>query len=114
MEIAILSRNENLYSTQRLCKAARQLGHKVTVIDYLRCYMNISSEDPNIHYKGKRLHNFDAIIPRIGSKRTFYGTAIVRQFETCGPAKMCSQNFCKSIQVYKSSSSSSVLNGFLF
>lgn len=84
MEIAILSRNENLYSTNRLCEAARNLGHKVTVIDYLRCYMNISSEDPNIHYKGKRLHNFDAIIPRIGSKRTFYGTAIVRQFETCG------------------------------
>lgn len=84
MRIAILSRNEDLYSTRRLREAAASRGHDVDVIDYLDCYMNITSKRPTIHYKGQTLSEFDAIIPRIGAKRTFYGAAIVRQFETMG------------------------------
>ena len=84
MKIAILSRNEKLYSTRRLKEAAAERGHDVEVIDFLSCYMNITSKKPSIHYKGENLSLYDAIIPRIGSKRTFYGTAIVRQFETMG------------------------------
>lgn len=88
MNIAILSRNKSLYSTRRLKEAAEQRGHEVTIIDYLRCYMNISTTNPSIHYKGEELPAYDAIIPRIGSKRTFYGTAVVRQFETVGTFSM--------------------------
>jgi ribosomal protein S6--L-glutamate ligase len=84
LKIAVLSRNNKLYSTRRLEEAARELGHDVTVIDYLKCYMNITSSSPSAHYRGECLSLFDAIIPRIGAKRTFYGTAIVRQFETFG------------------------------
>lgn len=84
MKIAILSRNRDLYSTHRLQEAAKSRGHDVKVIDYLRCYMNITAANPSIHYQGDTLEVFDAIIPRIGAKRTFYGTAIVRQFETIG------------------------------
>jgi len=84
MKIAILSRNENLYSTRRLVEAAETRGHDVKVIDYLRCYMDISAKNPSMHYAGDILEPFDAIIPRIGAKRTFYGTAILRQFETMG------------------------------
>lgn len=84
MNIAILSRNEDLYSTRRLVEAAQERGHTVSVVDYARCYMNISSENPSIHYKGIELPPYDAIIPRISPKRTFYGTAVVRQFETMG------------------------------
>ncbi|OGT50099.1 MAG: ribosomal protein S6 modification protein [Gammaproteobacteria bacterium RIFCSPHIGHO2_12_FULL_38_11] len=84
MKIAILSRNKSLYSTHRLVEAATERGHDVTVIDYLRCYMNITAEQPSIQYKGHHLANFDAIIPRIGANRTFYGAAILRQFETMG------------------------------
>jgi len=81
MKLAILSRNSKLYSTQRLVEAARARGHQVRVLDPLRCYMRI---DPNalvIHYKGKALPRFDAVIPRIGASVTFYGTAVLRQFE---------------------------------
>lgn len=81
MKIAILSQNANLYSTRRLREAGQEQGHDMRVIDYLRCYMNITSQKPTIVYKGKLLENFDAIIPRIGASRTFYGTAVVRQFE---------------------------------
>ena len=84
MKIAILSRNKKLYSTRRLIEMAKARGHDVQVIDYLRCYMNITAERPCIQYKGKELESFDAIIPRIGANRTFYGTAILRQFETMG------------------------------
>lgn len=84
MKIAILSRNKSLYSTRRLVEAAIHRGHEVEVIDYLRCYMNITAEQPSIQYKGKLLEGFDAIIPRIGANRTFYGTAILRQLETMG------------------------------
>ena len=81
MKIAILSQNANLYSTRRLREAGQKQGHDMRVIDYLRCYMNITSKKPTIVYRGKPLENFDAIIPRIGASKTFYGTAVVRQFE---------------------------------
>lgn len=84
MKIAILSRNSQLYSTQRLVEAAEKAGHEVRVIDYLRCYMNITASKPSIYYKGKLLEHVDAVIPRIGATYTFYGTAVVRQFEAMG------------------------------
>lgn len=84
MKIAILSRKADLYSTRRLREAAEIRGHDVQIVNYLRCYMNITSKKPSIHYQGETLGLFDAIIPRIGATRTFYGTAIVRQFETIG------------------------------
>jgi ribosomal protein S6--L-glutamate ligase len=81
MKIAILSRNKGLYSTRRLEEACRQRGHEVHVIDTLRCYMTIASQRPTIHYKGEQLTGYDAVIPRIGASITFFGTAVVRQFE---------------------------------
>ncbi|KAA0695110.1 30S ribosomal protein S6--L-glutamate ligase [Halopseudomonas laoshanensis] len=84
MKIAILSRNPNLYSTRRLVEAGRERGHEVRVIDTLRAYMNIASHKPSIHYKGEVLEGFDAIIPRIGASVTFYGAAVLRQFEMMG------------------------------
>ena len=84
MKIAILSRNKNLYSTRRLIEACESRGHEVQVLDVLRCYMNITSMRPSIHYKGELLENFDAVIPRIGASVTFYGTAVLRQFEMMG------------------------------
>lgn len=81
MKIAILSQNANLYSTRRLRKVGKEQGHDMRVINYLHCYMNITSNKPAIVYRGKLLENFDAIIPRIGTSETFYGTAVVRQFE---------------------------------
>ena len=84
MKIGILSRNPKLYSTNRLVEAASARGHEVHVIDTLKCYMNISSRKPSIHYRGEALEGFDAIIPRIGASITFYGTAVVRQFEMMG------------------------------
>jgi len=80
MKIGILSRNRNLYSTKRLVEAAETRGHEVRVVDYLRCYMNITSRKPKVIFAGEEL-NFDAVVPRIGASRTFYGTAVVRQFE---------------------------------
>ena len=84
MKIAILSRNPRLYSTRRLVEAAQERGHEVTVLDALRVYMNITSGKPQIHYKGETLGGFDAVIPRIGASVTFYGTAVLRQFEVMG------------------------------
>ncbi|MDH5357340.1 MAG: 30S ribosomal protein S6--L-glutamate ligase [Gammaproteobacteria bacterium] len=84
MKIAILSRNEKLYSTRRLVEASEARGHEVEVIDVLRCYMNITSMKPEVHYKGRNLAGFDAVIPRIGASVTFYGTAVLRQFEMMG------------------------------
>jgi ribosomal protein S6--L-glutamate ligase len=84
VKIAILSRKRSLYSTQRLVEAAQQRGHEVQVIDTLRCYMNITSHKPEIHYRGQNLAGFEAVIPRIGASITFYGTAVVRQFEMMG------------------------------
>jgi ribosomal protein S6--L-glutamate ligase len=84
MRIGILSRSRRLYSTQRLIEAAEQRGHVVRVINPVRCYMNIASFKPSIHYDGKAIDGIDAIIPRIGASITFYGTAVVRQFEMMG------------------------------
>ena len=84
MKIAILSRNSKLYSTRRLKAAAEDRGHEVHVLDALRCYMNIVSNRPSIHYRGDKLEGFDAVIPRIGASVTFYGAAVLRQFEMMG------------------------------
>ena len=81
MKIAILSQNKNLYSTKRLVEACISAGHEPVVIDVLRCYMNVNSNKPSIHFDGEDLRGFDAVIPRIGSEITFYGCAILRQFE---------------------------------
>jgi ribosomal protein S6--L-glutamate ligase len=84
MRIGILSRNRKLYSTRRLVEAGQQRGHEVQIIDTLRCYMNIVSHRPAIHYMGEVLTGFDAVIPRIGASVTFYGAAVLRQFEVMG------------------------------
>lgn len=84
MNIAILSRNPDLYSTSRLVEAAGERGHTTRVIDPLRCYMNITTANPSVHYKGEKLEGFDAVVPRIGASITFYGTAVLRQFEMMG------------------------------
>ncbi len=84
MKLAILSRNTRLYSTRRLVEAARARGHVVRVLDPLRCYMRIASDGFQVHYMGKSLHGFDAVLPRIGASITRYGTAVLRQFELMG------------------------------
>ena len=84
MKIAILSRNKSLYSTQRLVEASKERGHSVRVLDVVRCYMDISQEKPELHLGGEVLEGFDAVIPRIGASVTFYGTAVLRQFEMMG------------------------------
>lgn len=84
MKIAILSRDGSLYSCRRLREVAEQRGHFVQIIDSLSCYININSASPGIHYRGELLGHFDAVIPRIGTGITFYGTAVLRQFEMCG------------------------------
>ncbi len=83
MNIAILSRKKSLYSTRRLVEAAEARGHTVRVLDHLHCFMDITSDKPSIHYKDEEFDKnvFDAVIPRIGASVTFYGTAVVRQFE---------------------------------
>lgn len=83
MKIAILSRKSSLYSTKRLKEAGEQRGHHMRVVDYVRCYMNITSHMPTVIYHGEP-QTYDAIIPRIGASYTFYGTAVVRQFEMMG------------------------------
>ncbi len=84
MNIAILSRNAQLYSTRRLKEAAEQRDHTVRIVDYLRCVIDITSHRPAIVYGGQKLEGIDAVIPSIGATHTFYGTAVVRQFEMMG------------------------------
>lgn len=84
MNIKIISRNSNLYSTQRLMEAARKRDHHIEVIDPLKCNLIIEKKHPSIFYKGKMLEGTDAVIPRIGASVTFFGTAVVRQFEMMG------------------------------
>lgn len=84
MRIAVLSRNSNLYSTRRLKEAGEERGHQVDVIDTLHCYMDITQNRPTVRFNGEELPEYDAIIPRIGASVTFYGTAVVRQFEMMG------------------------------
>ena len=82
MHIAILARSHNAYSHKRLMEAGEQLGHTMRLIDPTQCFMNISSDKPEVHYRGGEvIKKLDAIIPRIGASQTFYGTAVVRQFE---------------------------------
>lgn len=81
MNIAILSRNAKLYSTNRLLEAGLKRGHKVQVIDHQKCVLVIEKNKPHIFYKNEELKNINAIIPRIGASVTFYGAAVVRQFE---------------------------------
>ena len=84
MKIAILSRNKSLYSTKRLKEAGEQRGHEVDIINTLHCYMDITKSRPAVRCDGIELPLYDAIIPRIGASITFYGTAVVRQFEMMG------------------------------
>ncbi|PHR49241.1 MAG: 30S ribosomal protein S6--L-glutamate ligase [Fluviicola sp.] len=84
MKIGILSRDANLYSTRRLVEASLKQGHQVDVIDHLKCNILIEEERPRLYYNDHYLEGYDAIIPRIGASVTFYGTAVVRQFEMMG------------------------------
>lgn len=85
MKIAILTKNPNLYSHQRLLEAGKERGHDITVINTLHCYMNINGSKPEVRYRGgEHIGPYDAIIPRIGISNTFYGTAVLRQFEMMG------------------------------
>lgn len=84
MKICILSTNRNLYSTSRLVEAGEERGHEVIVVNHKQCYMNITSHNPSVHVKGEAITGVDAVIPRIGASVSFYGTAVVRQFEMMG------------------------------
>jgi ribosomal protein S6--L-glutamate ligase len=84
MKIAMLSRAPNLYSHKRLKEAALDRGHDFDIINTTRCYMNIASRRPEIYYNGEKLPLYDAVIPRIGASVTFYGLAVLRQFEMMG------------------------------
>jgi ribosomal protein S6--L-glutamate ligase len=81
MTIGILSRDAKLYSTLRLKEAGEKRGHRVEIIDHMQCVLFIEKKNPMVLYRGRRLDYFDAIIPRIGASVTFYGAAVVRQFE---------------------------------
>ena len=91
MKIAILSRSSSLYSTARLKQAALSRGHEVAVVDYLRCYMDITARRPRVLFRGEEVSP-DAVIPRIGASYTFYGAAVVRQFEMADVFTVCSSD----------------------
>lgn len=119
MKILILSRNKNLYSTRRIFNAGINRGHEVRVVDYLRCYMNITSRKPTVYYGGESLGKADAVIPRIGASQTFYGTAVVRQFETMGSycvnsseAITASRDKLKSLQILAQDGINMPVTGF--
>jgi ribosomal protein S6--L-glutamate ligase len=84
MRIALLTRNPKLYSHQRIIESAHERGHEIVPVDYLKCYMNITSRKPELRYLGEKLTGFDAVIPRIAASHTFYGLAVLRQFEMMG------------------------------
>lgn len=84
MKIAMMARNPNLYTHKRLKEAAEARGHELNIVNTLRCYMNIASRRPEIYYNGEKLPKYDAVIPRIGASVTFYGLAVLRQFEMQG------------------------------
>lgn len=84
MKIALLARNPNLYTHRRICEAARERGHEIEVINTLRVSINITSQRPALYYRRRQLEGFDAVIPRIGASVTFYGLAVLRQFEVMG------------------------------
>jgi len=84
MKLALMCRNASLYSHRRLVEAAKARGHEIDVIDHLKCYINITSNRPSVRYHGRDLPRYDAVIPRIGASVTFYGAAVLRQFEVMG------------------------------
>jgi ribosomal protein S6--L-glutamate ligase len=84
MKIALMARNANLYSHQRLIEAAENRGHEIDVIDTMRVYIHIASHRPEMYYRGEKVEGYDAVIPRIGASVTFFGTAVLRQFEMMG------------------------------
>jgi ribosomal protein S6--L-glutamate ligase len=84
LKIALLTRNAKLYSHKRIMEAAAARGHEIVPLDYLKCYMNITSRRPELRYQGELLTGFDAVIPRIAASHTFYGLAVLRQFEMMG------------------------------
>ncbi|MEK7264989.1 MAG: 30S ribosomal protein S6--L-glutamate ligase [Pseudomonadota bacterium] len=84
MQLALMCQNAGLYSHQRLVEAAKARGHEIDVVNHLKCYINITSHRPSVFYQGKDLPKYDAVIPRIGASVTFYGTAVLRQFEMMG------------------------------
>lgn len=84
MKLALLCRNADLYSHRRLVEAANERGHDIDVINHLRCYINIAAHKPELYYEGEKLKGYDAVIPRIGASVTFFGTAVLRQFEMMG------------------------------
>ncbi|AEE19692.1 30S ribosomal protein S6--L-glutamate ligase [Dokdonia sp. 4H-3-7-5] len=81
MRIVVLSQNPNLYSTKRLIEAGEKKGHEMIIIDHTKCNLVIEKKNPTIVYKGKEIKDIDGVIPRIGASVTFFGTAVVRQFE---------------------------------
>ncbi|NIA69209.1 30S ribosomal protein S6--L-glutamate ligase [Pelagibius litoralis] len=84
MKMLMLARNANLYSHKRLVQAAEARGHELDIVNTLRCYMNITSHRPMVIYNGEKLAGYDAVIPRIGASITYYGLAVLRQFEMMG------------------------------
>lgn len=92
MRILILSRSQKIHSTKRLSETAKLKGHDVIIADPARCYLDLSTKGPQVYFKNKALKDIDAVIPRIGSSITFYGTAILRQFEMMGIPTLNSSN----------------------
>lgn len=92
MRILILSRSQKIHSTKRLSETAKLRGHDVIIADPARCYLDLSTKGPQVYFKNKALKDIDAVIPRIGSSITFYGTAILRQFEMMGIPTLNSSN----------------------
>ena len=84
MKIAVLSRNPNLYSTKRIIEEGKARGHEMLVIDHLKCSIVMEQKNPAVYYKGEKVTDIDAIIPRIGASVTYYGAAVIRQFEVMG------------------------------
>lgn len=84
MKIVMMARNPNLYSHQRLKEAAETRGHTLDIVNTTKCYMNIATHRPEIYHNGEKLTGYDAVIPRIGASITFYGLAVLRQFEMMG------------------------------
>ena len=84
MKLVILARNPKLYSHRRMVEAAEARGHDIEIVNTLRCYMNVTSHRPEVRYQGRKMTGYDAVIPRIGASITFYGLAVLRQFEMMG------------------------------
>jgi len=84
MKLVILARNPKLYSHRRMVESAEARGHDIEIVNTLRCYMNVTSHRPEVRYQGRKMTGYDAVIPRIGASITFYGLAVLRQFEMMG------------------------------